>query len=168
MNRWRRTAIVLAITFLPFGLCRAEDLANSLLGTWRLVSYKAEFSDGTITDLYGPSPVGIISYDATGHMFVHVMKKDLPKCGTIDRRKCPEKQTRLAFDNSFAYWGRYEVRPSEKMVLHYVQGASWPDFVGISQERFIDVADNRLTITTPPRKIGGVENIGVLIWERIK
>ncbi len=168
MHRWKRTATVLAITFLPVGLSRAEDLTNSLLGTWRLVSYKAEYSDGSVTDLYGSSPLGIISYDATGHMFVHVMKTDLPKCGTIDRRKCPDKQARLAFDNSFAYWGRYEVKPSEKMVLHYVQGASWPDFVGISQSRFIEVSGNRLTIKTPPRKIGGVENVGVLFWERIE
>ncbi len=168
MSRWRRITIVLAIACLSVELCRADDLASSLLGTWRLVSYKAEYSDGSVEDLYGSSPLGIISYDVTGHMFVHVMKTDLPKCGTIDRRKCPEKQARLAFDNSFAYWGRYEVKPSEKMVLHYVQGASWPDFVGISQTRFIEISGNRLTITTPPRKIGGVDNVGVLVWERIE
>lgn len=168
MNRWKRIAIVLAITYLPVGLCRAEELANSLLGSWRLISYKAEYADGSVADLYGSSPLGVISYDATGHMFVHVMKTDLPKCGTIDRRKCPDKQARLAFDNSFAYWGRYEVRPSEKMVLHYVQGASWPDFIGISQKRFIEVSGKRLTIKTPRRKIGGVENVGVLVWERIE
>jgi hypothetical protein len=168
MNRSTQTAIVLAITFLTLGLCRAEDLATSLIGSWRLLSYKAEYSDGSVEDLYGPSPLGIISYDATGHMFVHVMKADLPKCGTIDRRKCPDKQARLAFDNSFAYWGRYEVKPSQKMVLHHVEGASWPDFIGIAQERFIDISGKRLTITTPRRKIGGVENVGVLVWERIE
>lgn len=168
MNEWKRIATVLAITFLPAGLSRAVDLADSILGTWRLISYKVEYSDGSVADLYGTSPLGIISYDVTGHMFVHVMRTDIPKCGTIDRRKCPDKQARSAFDNSFAYWGRYEVKPSEKMVLHYVQGASWPDFVGISQKRFIEISGKRLTITTPPRKIGGVANVGVLVWERIE
>jgi hypothetical protein len=168
MNRWKRTAFVLTITFLAAGVCRAEDLASSLLGSWRLISYKAEYSDGSVADLYGPSPVGVLSYDATGQMSVHLGKTDLPKCGTIDRRKCPDKQARLAFDNSFGYWGRYEVKPSENMVLHYVQGASWPDYVGMSQKRFIEISGKRLTIRTPPRKIGGVENVGVLVWERIE
>lgn len=168
MKRWRRTAVVFVLTFLPLGLCHAEDLTYSILGSWRLISYKAEFSDGSVADLYGSSPLGIISYDATGHMFVHVMRTDLPKCGTIDRRKCPDKQARLAFDNSFAYWGRYEVKPSERIVLHYVRGASWPDFVGKSQKRFIKISGKRLTIRTPPRKIDGVDNVGVLVWERLE
>ena len=168
MKQWKRTTLVLAIAFLAAGVCRAEDLANSLLGSWRLISYKAEYSDGSVVDLYGSSPLGVISYDATGHMSVHLVKADLPKCGSIDRRKCPDVQARLAFDNYVGYWGRYEVKPSERMVLHYVQGASWPDYVGKSQRRFIEISGKRLTITTPPRKIGGVENIGVLIWERIE
>jgi len=168
MKRWKRTTLVFAIAFLAAGLCRAEDLANSLLGSWRLISYKAEYSDGSVVDLYGSSPQGLISYDATGHMSVHLVKADLPKCGSIDRRKCPDAQARLAFDNYVGYWGRYEVKPAEKMVLHYVQGASWPDYVGQSQKRFVKISGKRLTITTPPRKIGGVENIGILIWERIE
>lgn len=168
MNRWKRTSVVLAIAILETGVCRAEDLASSLLGTWRLISYKVEFSDGSVADLYGSSPLGVISYDATGHMSVHLVKADLPKCGTIDRRKCPDMQARMAFDNYVGYWGRYEVKPSESMVLHYVQGASWPDFIGTSQTRFIEISNKRLTITTPRRKIGGVENVGVLVWERIE
>jgi len=168
MKQLNQTALVLTITFLTGGVCLAEDLASSLLGSWRLISYKAEYSDGSVVDLYGPSPTGVLLYTSTGQMSVHLSKANLPKCGTIDRRKCPDKQARLAFDNSFGYWGRYEVKPSEKMVLHYVQGASWPDYVGASQKRFIEISGNRLTITTLPRKIGGVENVGLLVWERIE
>ncbi len=168
MNRWKRTSLVLAIAVLATGVCRAQDLASSLIGTWRLISDKVEYSDGSVADLYGSSPLRIISDEATGHMSVHLVKADLPKCGTIDRRKCPDMPARMAFDNYVGYWGRYEVTPSEKMVIHYVQGASWPDFIGTSQKRFIEIAGKRFTITTPRRKIGGVENVGVLVWERIE
>ena len=168
MIHWKRTFLFSAIAIVAASACHAGDFANSLIGTWRLISYKAEYSDGSAQDLYGPSPVGMISYDATGHMSVHLAKADLPKCGSIDRRKCPDLQARLAFDNAFGYWGRYEVKASERVVFHYVQGASWPDYVGQSQMRFVEISGNRLTITTPPRKIGGVENVGVLVWERIE
>lgn len=99
-------------------------------------------------------------------MSVHLLKPDLPKCGTQDRRKCPDEQARLAFDNYGGYWGRYEVKAPEKVVFHHVDGASAPDWVGTSQKRFVDLTGNRLTIRTPPQQIGGVESVVVLVWER--
>lgn len=168
MNRRKYAAFVLVSALLATEASRAEELASSLLGTWHLVSYKVERSDGSVADLYGPSPLGVLVYDATGHMSVHLLKTDLPKCGTIDRRKCPDEQARLAFDNYAGYWGRYQVKASENAVFHYVDGASWPDYIGTSQKRFVAVSGDRLTITTPPLQIGGVESVGVLVWTRIK
>ena len=166
MKRCKLIVLVLLSVFLTSEVCLAADQANPVLGTWNLVSYKIERSDGSVKDLYGPSPLGVLIYDATGHMSVHLLRPDLPKCGTIDRRRCPDAQAREAFNNYAGYWGRYEVSPAEKVVYHHVEGASWPDFVGTSQKRFVEIAGNRLTITTPPLQIGGVESIGVLVWER--
>ena len=166
MKEWQRRAFYLFVGLLTTTSLHAEDLAQSVIGTWRLVSCKLERSDGSVSDLYGPSPLGVLMYDNTGHMSVHLLKPDLPKCGTQDRRKCPDAQARLAFDNYGGYWGRYEVNASEKVVFHHVEGASAPDWIGTSQKRFIAVAGNRLTITTPPQQVGGVESVLTLVWER--
>ncbi len=48
----------------------------------------------------------------------------------------------------------------------HIEGASAPDWIGTSQKRFIEVSGNKLTITTPPQPIGGVESVVVLVWER--
>ena len=166
MNGWRTTLLLLS-ALLTIALAGAEDLATSAIGTWRLISCKVERSDGSVTDLYGPTPLGLLMYDATGHMSVHLLTPDLPKCGTPDRRKCPDAQARVAFDNYGGYFGRYEVRSSENVVFHYVEGASTPDWIGTSQKRFVNVDANRLTITTPPQQVGGVESVVILVWERV-
>jgi lipocalin-like protein len=167
MHRSKAFAIAIATILVAAGGARAEDLASSVIGSWRLISCKVERSDGSVQDLYGPSPLGLLMYDRSGHMSVHLLKPNLPKCGTQDRRKCPDAQARIAFDNYGGYWGRYEVRPSDKVVFHHVEGASAPDWVGTSQKRFVEISGKRLTITTPPQQVGGVGSVVVLVWERV-
>jgi hypothetical protein len=169
MKNWRmQIARVFGTLVLTTGFSYADELATSLIGTWQLVSYQHEQSDGSVVELYGQSPRGVLIYDETGHMSVHIVKRNLPKCGTIDRRKCSDAKARIAFDAYVGYWGRYEVKAAQSSVFHHVEGASWPDFIGISQKRFIAVSGDRLTITTPPMQIGGLERVGVLVWERVK
>lgn len=164
-----RTIVLLAAFLLPrtSTLTRADNnSAPSLVGSWHLVSYKSRTADGTVTDLYGSTPLGQLIYDAAGHMSVHLLKPDLPKCGTLDRRKCPDSEARTAFDNYLGYWGRYQVNAGAKAVTHYIDGASVPDWVGTSQERFFKLEGARLTLTTPSMKIGGIDTIQTIVWER--
>src|SRR5271156_891466 len=126
----------------------ADDATASITGTWRLISYKSRSADGAITDLYGPAPLGQLIYDNAGHMSVHLLKPGLSTCNTLDRRKCPDREARAAFDNYLGYWGRYEVSSENNAVTHHIEGASVPDWVGISQERFFKLEGARLTLTT--------------------
>jgi hypothetical protein len=108
-NRLGSIALVLNCLLLYAGKAWSADPTSPVQGTWQLVSYQTTRSDGTTTDLYGPNPLGVLIYDASGHMSVHLLKRNLRQCGTIDRRKCPDAEARLAFDNYAGYWGRYEV-----------------------------------------------------------
>ena len=122
--------------------------------------------DGSSVDLYGVSPLGQLIYDAEGHMSVHLLMPDLPKCGTQDRRKCSDAAARAAFDNYLGYWGHYQVSPDGKTVVHTIEGASAPDWIGTSQARFFELKDGTLTLTTPIQTIGGVQSKAVLVWVR--
>jgi len=143
--------------------CRADD---SVVGTWRLVSFKSRATDGTMRDLYGPRPAGQLIYDGAGHMSVHLLKPDLPKCATLDRRKCPDRVAREVFDNYFGYWGHYQVDVSTSTVTHHIEGASVPDWANTSQERHFKLERNLLTLTTPTMQVAGVDTVQILVWER--
>jgi hypothetical protein len=164
-----RTMVLLVASLLPLTstLTRGDNNGTpSLVGTWRLISYKSVTADGTVTDLYGSTPLGQLIYDGAGHMSVHLLKADLPKCGTADRRKCPDREARIAFDNYLGYWGRYQIDASANKVTHYLEGASIPDWVGTSQVRSFTLEGTHLTLKTPSMKIGGIDAVQTLIWER--
>ena len=139
-----------------------------LVGAWRLISYKQVTTDGASRDLYGAHPLGQLVYEVTGHMSVHLLMPDLPRCGTQDRRKCPDTTARAAFDNYLGYWGRFKLSPDGKSITHIIEGASAPDWIGTSQERFFELTGDRLTITTPMQSIGGIASKSILVWEREK
>ena len=128
----------------------AQAEGNPLVGAWKLVSFEAQTSDGEVKNLYGDVPGGLLIYDASGSMTAQDMRLDLPKCGTMDRRMCSDKEARVAYDGYFGYWGRYEVRASEGVVLHIVEGASLPDAIGTTLKRFYEIAGDRLVLRTLP------------------
>lgn len=165
-----RSLIVLtAALFVTTSLASSHTTHSPpLAGVWRLASYKQMTPDGASTDLYGPHPLGQLIYDAAGHMSVHLLMPDLPKCATLDRRKCPDATARAAFDNYLGYWGRFKLSPDGKSITHVIEGASAPDWIGTSQERFFELSDDRLTLTTPIQSIGGIASKSVLVWEREK
>jgi hypothetical protein len=166
MKLWTTLMLVAAIMVVATKSATADDIARSVVGTWRLVKAQSKAADGTVVDIYGSPPLGRLIYDAAGHMSVHLLKSNLSKCGTLDRRKCPNPQAREAFDNYLGYWGRYTVVANENALIHEIEGASVPDWIGTAQKRMVQISAKHLTITTPPQQVGGVLSTLVLEWER--
>lgn len=160
-------ALLLVIaTCFPASYVHPATNSQSLIGTWKLISDKQVKVDGSSSDLYGSSPLGQLIYDSHGYMSVHLLTPALTKCGTQDRRKCPDTAARSAFDNYLGYWGRFKISADGKSVVHTIEGASVPDWIGTSQERFFELSGGQLTLTTPMQQIGGVESKTILVWQR--
>jgi hypothetical protein len=156
--------LVLAMSLSASDVYAATN-SQSLIGTWKLISDKQVKTDGSSTDLYGSSPLGQLIYDSRGSMSVHLLTPDLTKCGTQDRRKCPDGAARSAFDNYLGYWGHFKVSAGGKFITHHRRSiGSW--WIGTSQERFFELSGDRLTLTTPMQQIAGVESKTVLVWRR--
>jgi hypothetical protein len=113
MNLAKATFAALTLLAMIAVNTRADERGISVAGTWRLVSFQSQTSDGKVTDLYGSPPLGQLIYDASGHMSVHLLKPDLPKCGTLDRRLCPDRQARSVFDNHIQFCRHVQYRSSD-------------------------------------------------------
>jgi hypothetical protein len=48
-----------------------------------------------------------------------------------------------------------------------VEGSLFPNWEGQKLKRFVELSDNRLTLSTPPTVWGG-EVVGVVLWERVE
>jgi hypothetical protein len=140
--------------------------SNPLTGTWRLISWEnRSVVDGQVSYPLGKDAVGYIMYSQDGYMFVAIMRPDRPKFAAGDLLSGSTEEKAHAASTYVSYCGRYEFRGDT--VIHYVELSLFPNWVGVEQERLVDVRGNRLTLSTRPILLGGIQQTAHLIWERV-
>ena len=145
---------------LRFQGARAEDIADRFVGAFKLVSYVAYDRDGSAT----PTPYrdGIIMYDATGHMSVHLMHGDRARPeGTLT-----DADRTAMYSSYIAYYGSYEVLVANGVVEHHVDGSLIPSLVGTTQVRHFEFEEDGDTLILMVKNGDRVQ--GRLRWERYR
>jgi hypothetical protein len=134
--------------------------SNSVMGTWKLVSWQHERpkSDDTFAEV--AEPQGRIIYGADGQMAVVITSASRPRVGlagllaSFTRRR--GRGERLAI----AYSGTYETKGTE--VVHHVEVSTVPEYAGQDLTRTFLVQGHELQLSY----IGPVGK-GVMIWRRL-
>ena len=140
--------------------------ANPLIGTWRLISWENRSVDGQkISYPLGKDAVGYIMYNEDGYMFVAIMRPNREKFTVGDLLGGSTEEKVQAADTYVSYCGRYEFHGDT--VTHHVDLSLFPNWVGSEQERLIELKGNRLTLSTRPILLGGIQRTAHLIWERV-
>ncbi len=139
--------------------------ANPLIGTWRLISWENRSFDGQVSYPLGKDAVGYIMYGPDGYMFVAIMNPDRPRFAAADLLSGSPEERAQAAGSYVSYCGRYEFRGDT--VLHHVELSLFPNWVGVEQERLVEVRGNRLMLSTRPILLGGMQRTAHLIWERV-
>ncbi len=140
-------------------------MSQSVVGTWRLQRWETHHPDGRITWPLGPDAVGYLFYTPDGYMSVAMMQANRPAFAEGDLLGGTPEEKAAAASSYVTYCGRYEV--GNGTVIHHVDLSLFPNWVGVDQERFVEVKGDELTITTRPLRIGG-ETINRLVWERVR
>jgi hypothetical protein len=138
---------------------------NPLIGTWRLISWENRDADGHISYPLGKDAVGYIIYNPDGYMFVAIMRPERPKFAAGDLLSGSIEEKAHAASNYISYCGRYEFHG--ETVVHHVHLSLFPNWIGVDQERLIEVTGNRMILSTRPILLGGVQRTAHLIWERV-
>jgi len=139
--------------------------ADLFIGAWRLLSLEARTSTGDVSYPYGKDAAGYLLYSREGYMSVSVMQARRAHFGSSDGLQAPVEEKLAAFDSYSSYSGRYEVRGQR--VIHHVEISLFPNWSGKEQERFFAFSGDRLRLSAPPMRIGGVELNLVAIWQRL-
>lgn len=128
---------------------RAKSPHELIIGTYRLAKYAA----------HGDEPIGRISYDAAGRMWAMLLP---PGRAPIGRDSTPE-QVRDSMRGVVTYYGTYTIDESTQRVIHHVEAASNPAWIGddfIRWYRF-EGANEDLVISL------GASFNNPLFWERL-
>ena len=137
---------------------------EQFIGSWKLISSEYRRSDGEAAYPRGKNPIGMLMYNATGHVSAQIMPPNRPAFASGDHLKGTPEEIKSAFKGYIAYYGTYEVNEEEGTVTHHVVSSLFPNRIGKPLRRFFEFSGNRLMLRTMP--MGGEQLTGVLAWER--
>ena len=150
-----------------------SSIRQYFLGAWKLVSTENTYPDGRklpYPDL-GPNAIGFLLYTPEGHMCAQLMKPGRLQRADIVKPGASDSST--ALDGFTSYCGTFEVRESDRTMIHRPQTASAPNLVGSEQPRpYHLVSQDRFFFrgTEPEKQKDGseVQITWTITWERLK
>lgn len=142
-------------------------LKDQFVGTWTLVSQEYRDENDQVAYPAGTESAGVIIYDAAGSMAVQIMRLGRPLFASGDILDGTDDEIRAAYQGYNAYFGTYTVDEAQRIVIHHLSGALFPNRVGHDQLRYFEVSGSRLTLKTPPILRAGAYLRGTLVWSRV-
>jgi hypothetical protein len=159
---------VLSIVLIPIGAI--GDDKDEIVGTWTLVRIEILNEDGNweewngqVSDSFaermGGNPFGLIMYDDAGNMAVNIMRRNRPEFESDNVVNIEADKIKPAYTGYSAYFGTYEVRESEGIVLHRRTGNLIPNYVGSEVKRAYNFEGDRLMLSAAPGRR--------LVWRKL-
>jgi hypothetical protein len=137
-------------------------LEQEFVGTWRLISQVSRREDGTTYYPRGIGASGILMYDSYGIISVQLMRAGhgTGHTGQFDDFKA-------AMENYLAYYGTYRVDRRNRVVIHKIEGSSYPSYIGTELSRRYSFNADRLTLTAEGKGGDGEDETRTLTWQRV-
>ena len=145
----------------------SEISPRTFAGTWRLQESFAE-SDGTKQSFpLGEGTQGLIMYDELGHMSAQLMSRDRVRFSSRVPSQIPLEEVSRAYHEYTSYFGTYTLDVGAGTIVHHVEGALAPQWIGGDQLRYFKFDGQLLVLTTPPMKIAdGSKVVNTLVWKK--
>jgi hypothetical protein len=137
------------------------DGKSALIGSWRLVSFELEATDGSISHPYGEELTGYLFYNEDGYMSSAFMSAARAQ---VEGEDLSEAARTSGYDQFMAYCGGYRVLGDK--ITHSVEVSSLEVWIGTTQERWFKIDGDRLELVTAPLSVGSDTPVGRLVWER--
>jgi hypothetical protein len=148
------------------GQAMSRECLPALTGTWKLVSFHIQDPSGHLSYPFGKDARGRLIYESSGRMAVQLMDPNRPAFTSGDPLVTSEAEVRAAFGGYTAYYGTFTVNPDDLTIVHHIEAALLPNWVGTNQRRTFAFDGKYLTLKGD-LLIGGVQGGVSLVWERL-
>ncbi len=155
----RRSILSLsAITVLGLALAASNAVAQSakeLVGTWTIAKAEA----------FGPTPKGMLMFDANGRFVQVLLRPDLPKYAANNRTQGTAEENKATVQGTLAFFGTYKVEGTT--LTRHIEGSSFPNWTETDQKLSeLTLTGDELKWTNPAPSGGG--GTVVVVWKRAK
>jgi hypothetical protein len=131
-----------------------RSLKDQLVGTWMLTSAYNILLDGKRLDANGPSPRGMVVFDAGGRFAEQIIDSTLSKYASNNRQQgTPQDYERVA-RGVIAFYGTYTVDGDQSITMH-VDYSSYPNLNNTDGKREVKITGDELQIVNRSAPSGG-------------
>ena len=138
---------------------------EALVGAWQLLSWENQAADGQVTYPMGTDALGSLLYTASGRFSVTISRRGRAGFAAGDLLSGTTEEQARAVEGFVAYAGRYSCHADR--VVHHVELSLFPNWVGSDQERWVELAGDRLILSARPLLLAGQLQVPRLVWERV-
>lgn len=161
---------ILGITFAMLAGLAARDATSAthdspLRGTWTLVAADKLLPGGERVADYGASPSGRLIVDSQGRYSLQIFKSERVRFSSNDKAHGSADEYESAVLGSSTHYGTVVVDAQRHTLTFRIEGASFPNWEGASQQRDYTLADGVLTYRVPPRPDGAIP---VSVWKKLE
>jgi hypothetical protein len=145
----------------------AADDRSPLVGTWRVTSVANVTQDGgEITHPFGDQLAGYVQYSPGGHVVVFLSIGNPKKPASVAYTDVERAEIHKGIFGAYA--GTYRIEGNK--VIHHIEAAWRPDWIGGDQVRYFELEGNKLRLKTAPINsvLTGRLIVAILIFERIE
>jgi hypothetical protein len=153
--------------FSGYAVAQQKSLKQQLIGTWDFVRTEATQADGQTILPFGANPKGVNIFTEDGH-FVQIQIADgISKFESNSRVTGTPDENKAVVQGTLALFGAYTVDEAKKMIVYKVESSTFPNWIGLVQERPVDfIAPNQLIHSNAGASIVGAKTVN--IWKRAK
>lgn len=146
------------------------NLRESLIGAWTLVSYREIPVDGSAPlEPFGQEPQGLLIYSADGYMSAQACKPLRTNFASGDWFDGTAEEFAAEATSYVAYSGRFNVDEEQQTLTHSMFVSLFPNWVGQTQPRRVELKGNELHLgTVSPMQSGGKTINGAMVWRRVE
>jgi len=161
---------ILTITLAMLAGLAARDAhpatpESPLRGTWELVAAEKILPGGERVSDYGSSPSGRMIVDPQGRYSLQIFKAERLRFASGDKARGSDGEYESAVLGSSTHYGTILVDAAHRTLTFRIEGASFPNWQGASQQREYTLDAGVLTYRVPPRPDG---TIPVSVWKRLE
>jgi hypothetical protein len=148
-------ACLLIALAVPAGEANAND-AKKIVGAW----------SSPVSASYGDNPRGLLVFSSDGYYSLTILRANLPKVASNNRTKATPQEEHAIVEGSINHFGRYKVDAKKKILTFQIEGSTFPNWIGTTQERPFSIKDGVLTYKVAAAS--GTGQPGETSWRRAK
>lgn len=143
---------------------RAASPESPLRGTWELVAADRRLPGGEQVRDYGKSPLGRLIVDAQGRYSLQIFKSERLRFASADKARGSADEYASAALGSSTHYGTITVDAEHHTLTFRIEGASFPNWEGTTQQREYTLDSGVLTYRVPPRPDGAIP---ISVWKKL-